>query len=124
MHAYRESVYLGDCGLAKEQVQLILGGLKAGWMGPTYDLLRKNCCSFSREFALELGVGEVPAWIDRLAKWGAALSKKKKKAQPQPGDEEWDDPTDMNTLFMEHVVAARVQAKWRAKKGQRTRAAS
>ena len=119
MHTYRESVYLGDCGLAKEQVQLILGGLKAGWMGPTYDLLRKNCCSFSREFALELGVGEVPSWIDRLAKWGTSLDNAMHGKKAVDKRRSSFKPTDVDTLFAEHIYASKMQQAFRARKLRR-----
>ena len=119
MHTYRESVYLGDCGLAKEQVQLILGGLKAGWMGPTYDLLRKNCCSFSRELALELGVGEVPSWIDRLAKWGTSLDNAMHGKKAVDKRRSSFKPTDVDTLFAEHIYASKMQQAFRARKLRR-----
>ena len=35
MHAYRESAYLGDCNLTKEQVQDIINQLKPKWWGPS-----------------------------------------------------------------------------------------
>ena len=73
MHTYRESIYLGDCGLKIEEVQKILDEMKPEWMGPTYNLLRKNCCSFSNAFAQKLGVGEIPKWVHHLADVGAAL---------------------------------------------------
>ena len=146
---YRESAYLGDCGLTKEEVQDIVNTLKPKWWGPSCesrarasktrergaravaalppergapllfspraaradDLLQKNCCSFSREFALSLGVGDVPSWIDRLAKWGTALQGQKKG--------EVTKPSDQDLLFMEHVMASRVQSRFRTRKWQR-----
>ena len=38
----------------------ILSKMQGEWMGPSYDLLRKNCCSFSDAFCIELGVGPIP----------------------------------------------------------------
>ena len=73
MHTYRESIYLGDCGKDLAEVQRILDGMKGDWMGPTYDLLRKNCCSFSDAFARALGVGPIPKWVHHLADVGATL---------------------------------------------------
>ena len=67
MHAYRATIYLGDCALPPAFVNKILTALKAEWWGPKYKVLSHNCCNFSREFAVALGVGNVPAWIDRLA---------------------------------------------------------
>ena len=73
MHTYRESIYLGDCGKDLPEVQAILDHMKSSWMGPTYDLLRKNCCSFSDAFAQALGVGPIPKWVHHLADVGATL---------------------------------------------------
>ncbi|EGB05850.1 hypothetical protein AURANDRAFT_7483, partial [Aureococcus anophagefferens] len=70
MHTYRESIYLGDCKKTIKEVQSILDSMKPEWMGPTYNLLRKNCCSFSNAFAQKLGVGEIPNWVHHLADVG------------------------------------------------------
>ncbi|EGB12460.1 hypothetical protein AURANDRAFT_6216, partial [Aureococcus anophagefferens] len=69
-HTYRESIYLGDCGLTRRQTLAILHRMAADWMAPTYNLLLKNCCFFCKEFALELGVGTIPGWVYELAKVG------------------------------------------------------
>jgi len=94
MHHYRESQYLGDCDLSPAQVNQIVRKMKSEWMARTYDLFRKNCCFFSKEFAVELGVGSIPEWVYSLANVGAAVDdyrrssgsdsiegKKKKKQQ-------------------------------------------
>jgi hypothetical protein len=67
MHNYRESVYLGDCELNAKQIQGILQDLRPRWKANTYNLFRKNCAFFSREFAIELGVGDIPPWVYSLA---------------------------------------------------------
>jgi len=71
MHHYRESIFLGDCDLTRAQVHAIVDLLKPQWMAPSYNLLRRNCCSFSKELAAELGVGNVPAWLHQFADYGA-----------------------------------------------------
>ena len=48
------------------------------WMGPTYNTLRRNCCTFTRELAIELGVGSIPKWVYSLAKAGAKVDDKLK----------------------------------------------
>jgi len=73
LHTYRESVYLGDCGLDRDAVHAILLALRDEWQGCDYHVLRHNCCSFAREFAVELGLGGIPSWVDRLATVGSAL---------------------------------------------------
>jgi hypothetical protein len=67
MHHYRESVYLGDCELNIKQVTSILDSLRPKWLARSYNLFRKNCALFSREFAIELGVGDIPEWVFSLA---------------------------------------------------------
>ena len=67
MHHYRESVYLGDCELSIKQVTSILDSLRPKWLARSYNLFRKNCAFFSREFAIELGVGDIPEWVFSLA---------------------------------------------------------
>jgi len=67
MHHYRESVYLGDCELNTLQVQNILRCLRPKWMAISYNVFRKNCAFFSRELAIELGVGDIPEWVFSLA---------------------------------------------------------
>jgi PPPDE putative peptidase domain len=67
MHHYRESVYLGDCELTSQQVHCILEDLRPKWLAKSYNLFRKNCAFFSRELAVELGVGDIPEWVFALA---------------------------------------------------------
>jgi hypothetical protein len=74
MHRYRESIYMGDCNLTEQQVFKILRKMVQEWQGREYDLLKHNCCSFSKAFCLELGVGEIPYWVYELAETGSALS--------------------------------------------------
>lgn len=73
MHHYRESLYLGDCDLNPDQVNQIIAKMKPEWMAPSYDLLRKNCVFFSLEFVAELGCGDIPEYIYKLANMGAAI---------------------------------------------------
>ena len=67
MHHYRESIYLGDCELRPDQIDAILADLKPQWLARSYNLFRKNCCFFSQELAIQLGVGDIPAWVYSLA---------------------------------------------------------
>lgn len=44
------------------------------YLGPDYDLLRRNCCTFARDASLRLGIreDEIPSWFMNLADAGAA----------------------------------------------------
>mmetsp|Transcript_26182 Transcript_26182/g.46152 ORF Transcript_26182/g.46152 Transcript_26182/m.46152 type:complete len:649 (-) Transcript_26182:1324-3270(-) len=68
MHHYRESIYLGDCELNPQQVNGILEDLRPKWLARAYNLFRKNCAFFTRELAIELGVGDIPDWVFSLAR--------------------------------------------------------
>merc|ERR1712113_1216639 len=71
--AYRESIYLGDCKKTRQEVKQVLVALRPEWMGRTYDVLEKNCCSFCMALSKALGVGEVPYWLNRLGRCGDTL---------------------------------------------------
>jgi len=49
-------------------VATILHEIVQEWRGKDYDLLTKNCCSFSAEFCHRLGVEGLPGWVDRFAR--------------------------------------------------------
>lgn len=132
MHTYLESVYLGDCYLPKAAVKAILHALVPKWRGNTYDILRKNCCSFSTEFAIELGVGPLPDWTDRLAKCGASLQDtfQGRPTATATGMGEDHDPrsasknnadgryNDLGSLLLDHIMAVRLQSAFRARKAR------
>ena len=73
MHTYRESISMGNTTLSREQVNTLLDKLEPTWLGANYDMIARNCCHFSREFSIGLGVGEIPRWLYRLADAGAAV---------------------------------------------------
>lgn len=73
MHTYRESISMGTTTLSREQVNTLLDKLEPAWLGEHYDMVARNCCHFSREFSIGLGVGEIPRWLYRLADAGAAV---------------------------------------------------
>ncbi|CAD7948595.1 unnamed protein product [Amoebophrya sp. A25] len=73
-HAYRESVLLGFSYLSLEELSHLVSVKQRQWPGASYDLLERNCCTFSDEFAQLLGVGSIPQWIHRFARWGSSLA--------------------------------------------------
>lgn len=73
MHTYRESLSMGATSMSREQVNSLLDILEPSWMGEDYHMTVRNCCHFSREFCIGLGVGEIPRWLYRLADAGAAV---------------------------------------------------
>jgi len=83
MHTYRESIYMGDCKKSEEEVFAILRPMVQQWQGRQYQLLKHNCVSFSREFCLQLGVGEIPPWTYALAETALAVLGDKEKQTVQ-----------------------------------------
>jgi len=73
MHAYRESLDVGTTSKTKEEVLKVIEEMKPSWPGKDYDLLRKNCCVFTKEFVDKLGAGPLPTWVTNLAGAGATV---------------------------------------------------
>jgi hypothetical protein len=72
-HMYRETIELGETSLSEDDVQRLLLRLSEQWLQKDYDMLCRNCCNFSEDFARELGVHEVPLWTGRLARIGSSI---------------------------------------------------
>jgi len=73
-HVYKDSIEMGDTPKSSGEIKSIIEKLKAEWLGMDYDLLRKNCCIFSKELCDQLGVGEkFPSWVVNLAAAGATV---------------------------------------------------
>mmetsp|Transcript_3681 Transcript_3681/g.9351 ORF Transcript_3681/g.9351 Transcript_3681/m.9351 type:complete len:558 (+) Transcript_3681:69-1742(+) len=67
-HVYRCSIPLGETKLVEREVATVLHTMCRRWRGKDYEILDKNCCRFSAEFCDKLGVGPMPAFIDRFAR--------------------------------------------------------
>jgi len=76
VHVYRESILIGHTKYAPEEVALILEDeMFSKWPGRSYDLLSRNCCTFSRSFCKRLTGDIIPDWVDRLPRLLSAASK-------------------------------------------------
>lgn len=80
VHKFRESIVMGETHLSEEEVCALIDGLALQWNADGYDLLRRNCCHFSDELCIQLGVGPVPEWVTSLAGVGAMLRSLPRKA--------------------------------------------
>lgn len=122
MHTYRQTIFLGDCYLPRGCVKAILNDMLPKWMGPTYNVLKKNCCDFSNAFAIDLGVGQIPNWTCRLAHCGAMLHDTINGAgtvcAADVDDEDSLLKNDLSSLLLEHVMAVRMQTAFRARKAR------
>jgi len=65
-HHYRETVHLPNTTLSEEEVKAILRRLWHEYRGEDYHLTDKNCCKFAEDLCERLGVGPIPAWIQRM----------------------------------------------------------
>ena len=67
-HQYYSTVELGETKMSPQDVGAVLESLAERWPGGAYDLIHHNCCHFADAFAVELGVGNIPRWVNRLAR--------------------------------------------------------
>lgn len=70
-HQYRETVDLGQTSVNRLQFVRVLQGLQREWLGNSYNLVRRNCCSFCNVLCDALGVRHLPGWVDRFARIGS-----------------------------------------------------
>lgn len=67
-HVYECTVYMGDTEVSLPQLAGLLHEMCQEWQGCEYDLVGLNCCNFGRRLVDELGVGPLPAFVDRLSR--------------------------------------------------------
>ena len=69
---FREALEVGSFGGRKGDVNKIVAALRrSDWAPGSYRVVGKNCNDFSAALCADLGVGGLPAWINRAATWGA-----------------------------------------------------
>ena len=68
---FREALEVGAFGGGKGDVNKIVASLRSDWAPGSYVVVGKNCNDFSAALCADLGVGGLPAWINRAATWGA-----------------------------------------------------
>lgn len=72
-HNFRETLELGPTTMTKAEVAALLETMLDEYPGSSYHLIRCNCNHFASDFLKRLGVGELPAWVERLAWIGESL---------------------------------------------------
>lgn len=72
-HAFKETIEMGYTQLSQDELRRILAEMMAEWHGADYNLLNRNCCSFSNQLCEKLGVGPIPSWVNRFATAGTEL---------------------------------------------------
>jgi hypothetical protein len=67
VHMYRQSIVIGYTRYGPEDVAAIIEDeLCPKWPGKSYDLLSRNCCTFSRALCKHLTGKKIPDWVDRF----------------------------------------------------------
>jgi len=67
-HIFRESIAMGNTNMSREAIERLVNQLAKSWIGDSYHLLARNCCSFARELCAHLVRTPMPGWIDRFAR--------------------------------------------------------
>jgi hypothetical protein len=67
-HHFRESISLAKTKLSESDIQDVLRCLFVEYRGCDYHMIQRNCCNFAEDLCQRLGVGSMPAWIQRMAK--------------------------------------------------------
>ena len=72
-YQYRTTIDLGE-RIAIQEGREVVRQMALDYMGMDYDLLRKNCVTFSHDACLRLGIPdrEIPEWFRNLCVAGAA----------------------------------------------------
>jgi hypothetical protein len=63
-HVYRQTVSMGRTTLSLQQVEQLVRQMR--WSGVDYDILRRNCISFSNALCERLVGCGVPGWVNRF----------------------------------------------------------
>jgi len=76
VHHFYQKVELGKTAMTPEQFDHTLWILQhePTWRKGNYDIIKKNCIEFSREFAHNLGVNPLPSWITNSLGIGQSLA--------------------------------------------------
>merc|ERR1719410_1996282 len=73
-HTYRTTVPLGETGMSMQEAQEVTDRLSKQWKGNEYDIIHKNCLNFANRLCRELGVREIPGWVDRVPQVASTIA--------------------------------------------------
>ncbi|CAI5535709.1 unnamed protein product [Closterium sp. Naga37s-1] len=98
-YSYRETVDMGETKLSAKRAGQIIAEMSVQWPGVSYDMLGRNCNHFCDELCVKLGVGPIPAWVNRFARTGdSAAELYDQVGQQVAALQEWGSGT-YNYLF-------------------------
>jgi len=75
-HTYSQSIRVGSTLFSQAMFSVLIKQIEEDWPSCQYDILSRNCCHFSNEMCMRLGVGSLPAWVMRLSDMGSAISER------------------------------------------------
>lgn len=67
---FRETIYLGTASLTRKEFDQIITSLSKKFIANQYDMLTRNCNTFSDAFSRALLGRGTPGWVNRLASFG------------------------------------------------------
>ena len=77
---FKEAIEMGHTKLTHEEILKLvdeLQDMKGEWTGPSYNVVRHNCCHFSEMFLTRLGAPRpFPKWVNKMAKLGTKIEDK------------------------------------------------
>lgn len=71
---FREAVLLGEVFISEREVRAVVDSLREEFPGSSYNIITRNCNTFSNELARLLLDKPVPGYINRLANMGSFMS--------------------------------------------------
>jgi hypothetical protein len=91
---YKESVVMGQTLLDQQAVDTLVLSMQPHWLGKDYHIVSNNCCAFARKLCRKLKLGDIPAWVDRLAHLADRAIPQRALRQLSNKDEKDDDEND------------------------------
>lgn len=73
-YKFRETIELGVTSLSKAQVHELVLSMQTDFMGNEYDVITRNCNSFSNTLVLKLIGVPIPDFVNRLARAGSIFA--------------------------------------------------
>ena len=67
---YRESITLGTTTFSNREIADVITNLKSKFPGNSYDVVRKNCNTFTNCLSEAIIKKPIPGWVNRLANMG------------------------------------------------------
>ncbi len=71
--SYRQSIKVGETGLSKRQVEMLIMEMGRDYAGRTYNIVTRNCNHFTDDLSKRLCNQGIPGWINRLAYMGKCV---------------------------------------------------